>query len=44
MNSVILIGRLARDPELSYTANTQTAMCQTLKFHLQSLMNTLSVT
>ena len=28
MNSVILIGRLARDPELSYTANTQTAMCR----------------
>lgn len=27
MNSVILIGRLARDPELSYTANTQTARC-----------------
>ena len=27
MNSVILIGRLARDPELSYTANTQTAVC-----------------
>lgn len=26
MNSVILIGRLARDPELSYTANTQTAV------------------
>ena len=28
MNSVVLIGRLARDPELSYTANTQTAMCR----------------
>jgi len=28
MNSVILIGRLARDPELSYTANTQTAVCR----------------
>ena len=28
MNSVILIGRLARDPELSYTANTQTALCR----------------
>lgn len=27
MNSVVLIGRLARDPELSYTANTQTAVC-----------------
>lgn len=27
MNSVILIGRLARDPELSYTPNTQTAVC-----------------
>ena len=26
MNSVILIGRLARDPELSYTPNTQTAV------------------
>ena len=26
MNSVILIGRLARDPELSYTPNTQTAL------------------
>ena len=25
MNQVILIGRLARDPELSYTPNTQTA-------------------
>ena len=28
MNSVVLIGRLARDPELSYTANTQTAICR----------------
>ena len=28
MNSVILIGRLARDPELSYTPNTQTACCR----------------
>ena len=28
MNSVVLIGRLARDPELSYTANTQTAVCR----------------
>ena len=28
MNQVILIGRLARDPELSYTPNTQTAMCR----------------
>ena len=27
MNSVVLIGNLARDPELSYTANTQTAVC-----------------
>jgi single-strand DNA-binding protein len=26
MNSVVLIGRLARDPELSYTPNTQTAV------------------
>ena len=26
MNSVILIGRLARDPELSYTPNNQTAV------------------
>ena len=26
MNSVVLIGRLARDPELSYTPNTQTAI------------------
>ena len=28
MNSVILIGRLARDPELSYTPNTQSAVCR----------------
>jgi single-strand DNA-binding protein len=28
MNSVILIGRLTRDPELSYTPNTQAAMCR----------------
>ena len=28
MNHVILIGRLARDPELSYTPNTQTAACR----------------
>ena len=28
MNSVILIGRLARDPELSYTPATQTAACR----------------
>lgn len=28
MNQVILIGRLARDPELSYTPNTQTAACR----------------
>ena len=28
MNSVILIGRLTRDPELSYTPNTQTAVCR----------------
>ena len=28
MNQVILIGRLARDPELSYTPNTQSAMCR----------------
>lgn len=27
MNNVVLIGRLARDPELSYTPNTQTANC-----------------
>ena len=28
MNNVILIGRLARDPELSYTPQTQTAACR----------------
>jgi len=28
MNSVILVARLARDPELSYTPNTQTAVCR----------------
>ena len=28
MNQVILIGRLARDPELSYTPNTQSAVCR----------------
>ena len=28
MNNVVLIGRLTRDPELSYTPNTQTAMCR----------------
>jgi len=28
MNQVILIGRLARDPDLSYTPNTQTAACR----------------
>lgn len=28
MNSVILIGRLTKDPELSYTPNTQTAACR----------------
>lgn len=28
MNSVVLIGRLARDPELTYTPNTQTAICR----------------
>ncbi len=27
MNNVVLIGRLTRDPELAYTANTQTAVC-----------------
>ena len=27
MNQVILIGNLTRDPELSYTPNTQTAVC-----------------
>lgn len=29
MNKVILIGRLARDPELRYTAGNNTAVCQT---------------
>lgn len=28
MNSVTLIGRLTKDPELNYTPNTQTAMCR----------------
>lgn len=28
MNSVVLTGHLARDPELSYTPNTQTAACR----------------
>lgn len=28
MNQVILIGRLARDPELSYTPSTQAAVCR----------------
>jgi single-strand DNA-binding protein len=28
MNSVVLIGRLCADPELSYTPNTQTACCR----------------
>ena len=28
MNSVVLIGRLTRDPELSYTPNTQSAVCR----------------
>ena len=28
MNNVVLIGRLARDTELSYTPNTQTAVCR----------------
>lgn len=28
MNTVILIGRLARDTELSYTPNSQTAVCK----------------
>ena len=28
MNSVILIGRLANDPELQYTPSTQTATCR----------------
>ena len=28
MNSVLLIGRLAKDPELQYTPSTQTAVCR----------------
>lgn len=28
MNNVVLIGRLANDPELSYTPNNQTAVCR----------------
>lgn len=28
MNNVILIGRLARDPELNYTPNTNAAVCR----------------
>ena len=28
MNTVVLIGRLVRDPELSYTPQTQTAACR----------------
>ena len=28
MNNVILIGRLANEPELSYTPNSQTAVCR----------------
>lgn len=28
MNQVVLIGRLCADPELSYTPNTQTAVCR----------------
>ena len=28
MNKVILMGRLTRDPELSYTTNTNTAVCK----------------
>ena len=28
MNQVILVGRLVRDPELSYTPSTQTAVCR----------------
>lgn len=28
MNNCVLIGRLTRDPELSYTPNTQTACCR----------------
>jgi len=27
MNSVVLIGRLTKDPEVKYTANTQMAVC-----------------
>ena len=27
MNSVVLIGRLTRDPEVRYTAGTQMAVC-----------------
>ena len=28
MNSVILVGRIAKNPELNYTPNTQTAVCK----------------
>lgn len=28
MNKVVLMGRLTRDPELSYTTNTNTAVCK----------------
>ena len=28
MNNVVLVGRLTRDPELSYTPNTQNAVCR----------------
>lgn len=28
MNNVVLVGNLTKDPELSYTANTQTAVCR----------------
>lgn len=28
MNKVVLIGRLVKDPELSYTPNTNTAVCR----------------
>ena len=28
MNNVVLIGRLANEPELSYTSNNQTAVCR----------------
>ena len=28
MNSVILVGRIAKNPELNYTPNTQTAVCR----------------